>query len=119
MDKDTNNKGNICLLFGCSMCCNPVKIDSRRLIGLERDKLPFIELEGILAPESNPDTIRLKQYYCTKFNAETGLCGDYENRPAICRNTKCRAFEVISYLDKKRIVEKIKEERFFEIGIGG
>ncbi len=104
---------NICLLFGCSMCCNPVKINSRRLIDPERDKLPFVKLEGVLVPKSNPDTVRLKQYRCSNFNVKTGLCTDYDNRPNICRNTTCRAFDVIRYIDKKRIVEQIKEEQFF------
>lgn len=117
--KECAGEFNVCLLFGCSECCNPVKVHSKIPINPREAGLPFIEMEGLLVPESNPDTIRLKQFLCINFNAATGLCGDYANRPSICRNTKCRAFEAIEYKDKEKIVSMIKKEQFFKINTGG
>lgn len=110
-------KMNICLLFECSMCCNPVKIDSRKIILTETSGLPFVEMGGLLIPESHPDSIKLKQYKCVNFNPATGLCTDYFNRPQICRNTTCIAFGVSGKKDQERIICEIKNEKFFNVQI--
>lgn len=114
MNKDISGEINVCLLFGCSMCCNPVKISSKRIIS-SKDNLPFIELDGLLVLEAHPDTVRLKHYRCTKFNPVTGLCTDYQNRPNICRNTTCSVFDVKERADMQAIMNKINNERFIKI----
>lgn len=106
---------NICLLYDCHVCCNPVKIDSRQLIS----SIPncFVELENILVPIAHPDTIRLKTYRCLNFNQKTGLCNDYDNRPKICVNTKCTAFHTVRRKEQLKIINKLKSEKFLRISI--
>ena len=110
-----NDIVNICLLHQCSACCNPIKIDYRKMICSEIDKYPFIDLEEIFIPEDHAETVRLKTYYCTRFNQETGLCSDYLNRPLICRNTNCFAFETDDKKKQSEIINSIKAEKFFKI----
>ncbi|MCK5511130.1 YkgJ family cysteine cluster protein [Candidatus Parcubacteria bacterium] len=109
---DTNN---ICLRLGCSECCNPVKINSRQFICAKKDKLPFVELGEIFIPEMHSDYIKLKTYRCVYFNSQTGLCDNYFNRPAICQNTKCLAFQTTDRKKQIKIIENIKSENFFRI----
>lgn len=118
MRKDISNMVNVCLLFECSMCCNPVKISSKKIIN-PTDNLPFIELDGLLVSESHPDTVRLKHYRCTKFDPITGLCTDYQNRPNICRNTICSAFNAEKGAGMETVMNKIQSEKFFKICVGG
>lgn len=109
---------NICLRYGCSECCNPVKINSRILINSENKELPFVELGDIFVPISHPDSVRLRTYSCHFFNCETGLCNDYFNRPDICRNTKCAAFDEITESGQIEIINSIKREIFLKISKG-
>jgi len=102
---------SICLLHQCSICCNPVKIDFRRSINNDL----FIDLEEILVPENHIDTIRLKSYQCINFNQNTGLCDDYHNRPVICKNTKCSAFNEDSRENQAEIIKIIKSKKFLRI----
>ena len=103
---------NICMMFGCSKCCKPVKINSLCIVS---KKLPFIDNYKIFIPKEHPDTVRLKTYRCKNFNPQTGLCDDYKNRPQIYRNTKCKAFEATSVAEQARIIEKIKTSEFFHV----
>ena len=105
---------NICLLYNCSECCNPVKINSLRLI-TERDNLPFIELKEMLILEKYPDRVKLKSYHCSYFNHKTGLCDNYSMRPEICQNTKCLAFQTTDRKKQLAIIKHIKTEKFIRI----
>lgn len=109
---------NICLQYGCSVCCNPVKINSCRLMG-ELNKAPFIDLGHMLISVKHPGSIRLKSYKCLNFNPQTGLCRDYFNRPDICRNTKCLAFDETSVEKQVDIIKRIKAEEFIKIPTRG
>lgn len=114
--KKASEEMNICLLFKCSICCNPVKIDSLRLIS-PRDGLPFVEMKGLLVPRLHMEIIRLRPYKCILFNSSTGLCKDYKNRPNICRNTFCPAFK-FKLEEKRKIsywVNQMKKTSFIRI----
>lgn len=104
---------NICLTHGCSECCNPVKIDSKYIIG---DDHPFFVFSGeILIPEKHPESIRLKTYTCKFFDQEKGVCKDYKNRPSICKNTICVAFNTNIFSEQAEIIDGIKREKFFRV----
>lgn len=109
--------GDICLRNGCSVCCNPVKIASWELVNIEEGNLPFVETGIILAPENLLDQpkFRLKVYYCLNFDHQTGLCGDYDNRPEICRNTTCAAFNTKDKEEQKSIIDRVKNGRYVEL----
>jgi Fe-S-cluster containining protein len=109
--KRTKEVDSICLKYGCSACCNPVKVNNRVKI----NDLPFIDREEVLIPENYMESVRLRSYYCPIFNPSTGMCNDYQNRPEICRNTKCAAFETRSKKKQSRIIEEIKAERYIRI----
>ncbi len=108
-------KQSICIAFNCSECCRPVKINSLRIIS---KNLPFADNNEIFVPKEHPDTVRLKTYICDKFNQSTGKCDDYENRPDICRNTKCKAFETSDREEQARIIKEIKIAEFYHISTG-
>ena len=112
---DASLKVSICLLHECSACCNPVKIDYRKFICAEADLLPFIDRGEMLVPERNTDSIRLRSYNCMYLDQETGLCSDYFNRPAICRNTSCLAFYTADRKKQAEIIENIRTEKFLRI----
>src|SRR3989339_189228 len=105
---------NICLEFGCSECCNPVKISRGMGAIFERGNL-FIKLDMILVPESHPDSVKLVSFSCNNFDSCSGLCRDYFNRPKICRNTKCLAFNATNRGIQAEIVRNIKAEKFINI----
>ncbi len=113
MSKQTN----ICLRYGCSACCNPVKIRSLVIINTKDERLPFVDLSMIYAPKMHPDSVKLKTYKCKFFNEETGLCVDYNGRPNICRNTQCSAFDTDNEDEIAKIIENIKKEEFIKIPI--
>ena len=109
------NKENICLKYKCSKCCSPVKM--RKGFKAARPNvlasLPLVDRNETWIPETSPDTTRLETYDCMNFDPETGLCKDYENRPDICRNTECRAFNLDTEEDQQETVNKIKNEKFY------
>ena len=107
------NKENPCLKYNCSQCCNPVKIDSRKILDLK--KLPFSETGEVVVPEGHPESVKLRTYKCSNFDSKNGLCKDYENRPEICRNTKCDAFDSDDDVKQKNAIEKNKSEKFIKI----
>lgn len=86
-----------CLPENCSWCCNPVKVGPRSKhtpselnIPADKDGNPlWKKRDEVLLPEKDSETHIVDVYDCKNFNEETGLCGDYENRPGICRNTSC------------------------------
>ena len=107
-------KENPCLKHNCNACCNPVKLkegfkDHKKD---EFDKLPFKDRGGILIPKEERGPIKLESYDCTNLNKETGKCNDYENRPQICKNTKCRAFDTKDEKEQKEIIDDIKSQEF-------
>ncbi len=104
----------ICERFNCSECCNPVKV--KHLSSLGQDIDIWKERDGLWAPKDHVDTVKLRTYDCDNFDNETGLCKDYKNRPNICRNTECRAFDVDDVDEQKRIIKKIKGEEFIKFG---
>ena len=110
---------NICIRYGCSACCNPVKIRSLVIINTKRQELPFVDLNVVYAPKMHPDSVKLKTYICEHFNAETGLCMDYDNRPSICKNTRCAAFDVSDESKVAEIIKHIKNEEFIKIPTNG
>lgn len=110
-----NIEGSICLLYGCSKCCSPVKIDCRRAALMRIEATPFIDRGEILAPEEHIDSIRLRSYECINFDQETGLCRDYLNRPNVCRNTVCEAFYADTETKIAEMIAKIKDEKFITI----
>jgi len=79
------------------------------------DELPFIDTGIILIPRMHPDTVRLKMYLCKKYDEELGLCNDYDNRPVICRNTTCSAFDTSDVNEQQKIISDIKSEEFYKI----
>ncbi len=83
----------------------------------ERKKIPqWKKRENELwAPEKHIDSVRLEVYDCEWFDKKTGLCKNYEDRPDICRRSKCRAFEVQDSEEQKKIIEEIKSEKFIKI----
>lgn len=111
-----NKITNICLFYKCCNCCNPVKIDAKKMLSGENEYF-FINLEEMLISEEHPDTVKLKTYQCINFNSKTGLCNDYENRPDICRNTKCLAFRTTDPKRQSEIIDKIKSEKFLRIAL--
>lgn len=109
--------GNICLELGCSECCNPVKVNVSRVFCLGTAD-PFLRMECILVPERHHETIRLAAYRCKNFNSSSGLCRDYDNRPEVCRNTRCLAFAVASKEERLEIIARIKGEKFIRVPFG-
>lgn len=106
-----------CIKHNCSICCHPVKFR----YGFKQNKkdelnsLPFRDRDEIVAPESSIEKTRLETYDCENYDEATGLCKDYENRPQICRDTKCEAFDTEDETEQKRIIEEIKEEKYIPI----
>lgn len=87
---------NFCLEKNCSWCCNPVKKQRKKgvetVFKIPKDKHGedlWIKTGEEWAPLETIDTERVDIYECKKFNKETGLCEDYENRPDECKNTNC------------------------------
>ena len=109
-----NRTDNLCLDYGCSECCNPVKINSWIIINARRE-LPFVDLNEIFIPEQHPDSVRLKTYKCHFFNPSTGLCDNYANRPNICRNTECFAFQIADKKKRLELIKFIQSEKFIKV----
>jgi Fe-S-cluster containining protein len=55
--------------------------------------------------------MRLESYDCKLYDKEKGKCGDYENRPMICRETKCAALYTSDEKEQKQIIDRIKNEK--------
>jgi Fe-S-cluster containining protein len=110
-----NQEGlNICQKYGCSECCNPVKV--KEGFG-ERHKeslngFPFRKRDEIWTPHESVDGIKLEVYDCENYDKEKGVCTDYENRPEVCRNTTCDAHQMTDEAEQKKIIESIKGEEF-------
>lgn len=89
------NKHGPCIDKNCSWCCSPVKIDARSVTrGLILPKDPkgndlWIKRDQLLASKNASDTSRINTYDCVNFDADTGMCKDYDNRPNICRSSSC------------------------------
>lgn len=111
-EKIMSKEASICMEYSCSECCNPVRIDSKRIID---PKLPFEYKGVILVPEERPDYVRLKVYSCKNFDSKTGLCIDYDSRPTICRNTLCKAFKTECKKEREDIIASIKKIKFFSL----
>ena len=69
---------------------------------------------GRYARESCPDGYKLDFYSCKEFDEQRGKCKDYENRPDICKNTRCRLFDCKDEEERKRLLANQKEE-FYEL----
>lgn len=101
---------NPCLKFDCSECCNPVKLRK----GVNKELPSRFHARGeILAPESSYETTKLESFDCDNFDQATGLCKDYENRPKICQETKCAAFHETDEDKQAKIINEIRNEKFF------
>ncbi len=103
---------NVCQKHGCSDCCSPVKLRGYAVIELEKIGKPFVSTGEIYIPESRPDTVRLHTFECLNFDSENGRCLDYENRPEICRNTKCGAFFTPHEDEQRKIIDRYRNEKF-------
>jgi len=112
---ENKNQENICLKHNCHECCRPVKVKKDFKNNAKETKLPFKDKKEVWIPESHPNTVRLETYECKLFDKKTGLCKDYENRPEICRNTKCEAFEARDEKKQAEIIKKIKNEKYYKI----
>lgn len=103
-----------CLKFNCHECCSPVKL--REGFGEKKKdelaSLPFRSRGEIVVPSHEEKPIRLETYDCDKLDRVTGKCMDYENRPKICRETKCAAFHATSEEEQEKIVQDIKAQEF-------
>ena len=108
------SENSICRKFGCSECCKPVKVKRgfKRHVGEDMQKLPFVDKEELWVSEAHPDTVRLEAYDCKLYDQTSGLCLDYDNRPEICKNTKCGAFDLDDEKAQEKMVKKIKDEKF-------
>ncbi|HFC76796.1 MAG TPA: YkgJ family cysteine cluster protein [Candidatus Moranbacteria bacterium] len=111
--KDKSKK-TICEKHNCSECCNLIKVNHLSDFG---KKIPFWKERKnvLLAPEKHIETVKLRIYDCEHLDEKSGLCKNYENRPDVCRNSKCGAFEVDSEKERGKIIQKIKNEKFIEI----
>lgn len=81
-----------CIEKKCSFCCNPVKTDRffpDEKIPKDKNDKPIWEDEGLAVKTECVDGEKFKVFKCKKFNKETGLCDDYENRPDICKESSC------------------------------
>ncbi|MFH1142582.1 MAG: YkgJ family cysteine cluster protein [Candidatus Uhrbacteria bacterium] len=109
-----SDKEKVCLNHMCSECCNPVKMKQgfKAHQGTKLNELPFEERDDLLIPETEIDTTRLESFDCKLFDEKTGQCKDYKNRPKICRQTECKAFETNNEQEQKEIIAKIKNEKF-------
>lgn len=105
------NNDNLCLKHGCHNCCDPVKIISANLLSVKSNPLFILNDEDWL-PKSCGMMIRLNTFRCLNFNSKNGLCNDYDNRPIICRNTMCCAFEMEDYIKQREIIDGIKSEKY-------
>jgi len=105
---------NPCLKFGCSECCKPVKMRKgfKQHVGDKIKDLPFDERGEIWIPENHPDTVKIETYNCRLHDEKTGKCLDYENRPEICRNTTCAAFDTNDKNEQRQAIEDAKKEKF-------
>lgn len=90
------NRHGPCLDKNCSWCCNPVKINQKAIIEgtfeMPKDKEGndlWTKIDELLAPETDLEKTRIQTFDCKNLDKETGKCIDYENRPAICKNTSC------------------------------
>lgn len=97
-----------CLDKKCSWCCDPVKVSSRfpeEEIPKDKDgNLIWKKRDEIIAPEETWEVQKLKTFDCVKYNKNSGLCEDYDNRPEICKETSC-----IDENSSKTIDEQHKE----------
>lgn len=110
-------KSGPCLEKNCSWCCNPVKVHR----DFPKEKIPidekgnpiWIETDEILAPESSPDSIKLKSFRCTKLDEQSGRCLEYEKRPDICRVSGC--IDENSKENPETQFKKMSGEKFIKI----
>ena len=107
-------KENLCKKFNCSECCNPVKIHT--LSNFATNIKIWKERAGeFWAPKDSFEKTKLRIYDCENFNQQNGSCIDYENRPEACKNTFCRAYETNDPEEQKRLIDYIKNKKFFKI----
>lgn len=106
---------NPCLKFNCSECCKPVKMRKgfKRHIGEKLKDLPFVDREELWISKQHPDTVKIEAYDCKLYDEKSGQCLDYENRPEICKNTTCDAFDTNDEEQQRRAIDKSKKEEFF------
>ncbi|HAL49844.1 MAG: hypothetical protein UU40_C0004G0022 [Candidatus Uhrbacteria bacterium GW2011_GWD2_41_121] len=106
--------GEICKKHGCSNCCNPVRVDKRisNRIDSQISELPFRKLDETHIPVDELETTRLDVYQCENHDPESGLCKDYENRPDICRNSRCRALDELDEGKQKRFIDEERNQEF-------
>ncbi len=104
-----------CLDKNCGHCCDPVKIDTRNIGSIPKDKNGrdiFIPRNEILIPESNPETVKIKTFDCVNFDPITKKCLDHENRPDICRSSTCISDES-GNIDEQH--KQVTSEKFIKI----
>lgn len=108
-----------CLDKECSWCCNPVKIDSKKILNgmvlpkdINGDDL-FQKRGEVLLPEEKIETSKVFAYDCKNFDKDSGLCNDYENRPEICRNATCIDVKSDVNIDEQH--KKATEQKFIKI----
>ncbi|MBI5254767.1 YkgJ family cysteine cluster protein [Candidatus Falkowbacteria bacterium] len=108
-----NKNENPCFHNECGrFCCKPVKVRAFTQLD-EKAKEKFKHI-GRFARESCPDSYKLDFYSCKEFDEQTGKCKDYENRPDLCKNTKCGLFDCKNEEERKRLL-KGHREKFYEI----
>ena len=81
-------------------------------IGGKINDLHFDERGEVWIPENHPDTVKIETYNCRRHDEKTGKCLDYENRPEICRNTTCGAFDTDDENEQRQAIEAVKKEKF-------
>jgi Fe-S-cluster containining protein len=106
-----------CIEKGCSWCCNPVKVSrhfpDEKIPRDEKGEPIWTKNDELLAPESSPDSVKLKSFKCLRFDEKSGLCLEYEKRPEICRASGCVDEE--SEDDPELQHRKTVQEKFFKI----
>jgi len=65
---------NICQKYGCSECCNPVKVKEGFSEHHREDlnKFPFQSKDEIWYPHENSSNVRLETYECGNYDKENG-----------------------------------------------
>ncbi len=106
-----------CLEKNCSHCCDPVKVGrffSEEDVPINKDgNKIWMGKNELLVSVDVPDGQKLKTYNCVNFDAQTGKCKDYNNRPEICRNTSCVSADSTESIDEQHT--KFVGEKFISI----
>ena len=113
-----NNNGP-CINKSCSWCCDPVKVDARKVFNgmdLPKDKEGkdlWKRRAEIFISEKSPDTSKVLTYDCKNLDYKSGECLDYDNRPNICRNSSC--IDTGSSSSENEQHKSVTEQKFIKI----